>query len=112
MDGSREIAEWDWVVTKTWSRLHAPLDWDDPDEEMHVEDGRTVCGHSGLLLVPGVFTRMGAMRCKHCCRMTGMPPGRGSPKNDDACRPIAEQRIAALALGTQDAVDTSPPRRT
>jgi len=93
---SREIAEWDWVVTKTWNLLHAPLRWDDPEDNCYVEDGRTVCGRTSELFIPGVFTRMGAPRCKHCCRMTGMPHGIGSPKNDEACRPIAEQRLAAL----------------
>jgi hypothetical protein len=52
-------------------------------------------GLTGWLSIPGLFSRMGKERCKHCCRMTGMPQGTGSPKNDDACRPLVEQRIAA-----------------
>jgi hypothetical protein len=96
---SREVVEWDWVVAPTHHgrrRLHAPLRWDDPDYHAMVTDGRTVCGLTGQLHIPGVFTRMGAQRCRHCCRMTGMPPGQGSPKNDDACRPIAKLRVLAL----------------
>jgi hypothetical protein len=93
---SRTVAEWDWVVTKSYSRLHAPLDWDDPEYHACVDDGRTACGLSGWLSIPGIFTRMGAMRCRHCCRMTRMPPGKGSPKNDDACRPLVEQRVRQL----------------
>jgi hypothetical protein len=93
---SRIVVEWDRVVTTSYARLHAPSQWDDPDYWAFVEDGRTVCGYSGALRIPGLFTRMGAERCKRCCRMTGMPHGRGSPKNDDACRLLVRQHIAAL----------------
>ncbi len=92
---SRTVVEWDWVVTKSYSRLHAPLIWEDPEYHACVDDGQTVCGLTGWLSIPGFFSRMGKERCKHCCRMTGMPQGIGSPKNDDACRPLVEQRIAA-----------------
>jgi hypothetical protein len=95
---SREIAEWDWVVTRTWRVLHAPAVWDDPDENMSVQDGRTVCGVSGYLSIPGLFSRMGKPRCARCCKATGMPPGKGSPKNDDGCRPLVEERIGRLAV--------------
>jgi hypothetical protein len=97
MDGSRRTVEWSWVVTDAWDVLHAPDMWDPlDDDETSVPDGITACGLRGALHIPGVFTRMGAERCASCCEVTGMPPGKGSPKNDDACRPIAEQRIARL----------------
>lgn len=94
---SRRTAEWDWVVTSSYRRLHAPLEFDDPGYDGYDEAGRTLCGRTGHLSIPGVFTRMGAERCRHCCRMTGMPAGTGSPKNDAACRPIAETRVALLS---------------
>jgi hypothetical protein len=98
---SRVVVEWDWVVTRSYNKLHAPLKWDDPEYHACVDDGRTVCGLTNRrLYIPGIFTRMGAERCRHCCRMTGMPQGKGSPKNDDACRPLVEQRLRALRLPT------------
>lgn len=64
----RAEMEQDWVV---WSSV------------------RLSCGRlAGGVQIPGVFTRMGADRCKGCCRATGMPEGKGSPKNDKACRAI------------------------
>jgi hypothetical protein len=90
--GGREVAEWDWVVLPSWNRLHAPEEWDDPHEEMRDDRGKTVCGRRGPLSIPGVFSRMGLPRCRHCCRMTGMPQGVGSPRNDAACRPLVAQR--------------------
>ncbi len=95
---SRELAEWDWVVTRSWNRLHAPAEWDDPEGDGYDEEGATACGRRGWLSIPGLFTRMGAERCKHCCRMTGFPQGVGSPKNDKTLRPLVEQRIAALVM--------------
>jgi hypothetical protein len=48
---------------------------------------RLACGRVAEgLWIPGMFTRMGAERCKGCCRALGYPQGKGSPKNDDACR--------------------------
>lgn len=49
------------------------------------------CGRTAAVVtIPGLFTRMGALRCEGCCRATGMPQGKGSPKNDDACRQLLE----------------------
>ena len=90
--GSGGYAEWDWIVTGRWDKLHAPEDWDDPDYDAYDEHARTACGRTGWFSIPGVFTRMGAPRCKHCCRIRGYPNGDGSPKNDDACRPLVEAR--------------------
>lgn len=44
----------------------------------------------GQVFIPGAFTRMGAPRCPDCCKITDMPPGQGSPKNDPECRKILE----------------------
>ena len=44
--------------------------------------GKTACGRRGRLAMPGVFSRMGAPRCKRCCRMAGIPAGHGAPYND------------------------------
>lgn len=50
---------------------------------------RLACGEvAASAWIPGVFTRMGAERCKGCCRALGYPEGVGSPKNDQACRAL------------------------
>lgn len=95
---SRVVAEWDWTRTRAGQRLHAPLVWDDPAEDMYVSDGVTACRVSGELWIPGVLSRLGMPRCRRCCRLVGMPTGNGSPKNDDACRPLVERRLRSLGL--------------
>ncbi len=49
----------------------------------------TLCGRrTNGLSIPGFLTRMTAERCPKCCKLTGLPPGIGSPKNDNACRTV------------------------
>ena len=92
---TRAIAEWDWIIIGEGDALHAPRDWNDPDGNAYDEDAVTYCGRSGWGRIPGVFERAACKRCAHCCYITGMPEGKGSPKNDDACRPIARRRAEA-----------------
>jgi hypothetical protein len=89
------IGTYDWYVSKSWNRLHAVTEFTDEhkaDMEMEwavLSPVRLACGRTAASLwIPGMFSRMGAERCKGCCRATGMPAGKGSPKNDDACRAI------------------------
>jgi len=91
------IGRVDWFVAGLGRRLHAVRDdaWTDEHRtEMEQEwvvwsPVRLACGRVAVgVSIPGMFTRMGAERCKGCCRAMGMPAGRGSPKNDDACRAI------------------------
>lgn len=95
----RELGEWDWWVLPTWKRLHAAVEF--TYDDWPFGDGLTACGHRGRLGIPGLFTRMGAQRCSHCCDRLGFPRGIGSPKNDKACRPLARRRIKML--GRQNA---------
>jgi len=96
---SRRVVEWDWVVTaKSYGVLHCPTEWEDPEYHAYVDDGATACGLRGEFVIPGVFSRMGKERCKKCCKKVGFPPGKGSPKNDDSCRPLVEERLTRLGL--------------
>lgn len=45
--------------------------------------GRTVCGMSGEIRMPGIFNRMDGKRCVTCCKALGLPQGYGAPANDD-----------------------------
>lgn len=101
-DVSREVAEWDWITIGPGNVLHAPATWHDPDQDMHDTHATTECGITGWGHVPGLGARASAARCDRCCAHTGMPPGRGSPKNVDECRPIAAARIAALPATRQE----------
>ena len=89
------IGKMDWLVSKSWRKLHAVrnADWTDENRaDMAAEWGvsspvRLACGRTAAgVWVPGMFTRMGAQRCKGCCRATGLPEGKGSPKNSRDCR--------------------------
>lgn len=74
-----------WLVLPSWNRLHrvAEIAWDDDDDGMRQGVGTTMCGRTGFLVMPGIFSRMGLPRCAHCCRLTGVPTGDGAPYNDD-----------------------------
>jgi hypothetical protein len=90
----RELTRVDWVVSRSWNRLHHVDLTDDQlielEDETFVEGPlRLACGRlAASVSIPGPFTRMGADRCIGCCRATGLPQGVGSPKNDPACRQI------------------------
>ena len=91
------VAEWDWVYTGTRDgmRLHhlativnpvtADADWR--------ADGVSTCGLRKWWMIPGIFSRMGMPRCANCCARLGWPRGAGSPKNDEALRPLVEARL-------------------
>lgn len=79
-----------WLCTGHWDRLHAiPKAAFDPNDEDAVDaltdypgpEARAVCGHEGGWQMPGVFTRIGAPRCAHCCDQLGIPRGEGTPNN-------------------------------
>ena len=93
LEGSGEIAEWDWITSSRSEYLHAPEDWHDPEYGAYDEHARTACGNRGWYSIPGLFSRMGAERCRRCCKARGYPTGTGSPKNDDECRPLVELRL-------------------
>lgn len=87
-----DIAWADWFVTASYNRLHwADLTVEDladvPEYWSIQHPVRLACGQVAKSLhIPGIFTRMGAMRCVRCCDVQGLPHGKGSPKNDAACR--------------------------
>lgn len=56
--------------------------------------GETVCGIKARLHMPGVFSRMGAPRCRKCCKMIGIPPGAGIPFNNSEKNLTPEQQEA------------------
>ena len=97
-----ELGEWDWYYTMYGMVLHHAAEFDLADGETS-GDGVTSCGRKTFLMIPGIFSRMGLPRCKRCCAALGYPQGTGSPKNDDACRPLVEARLAnSLALSESD----------
>lgn len=92
----RSLAEWDWLITNRGNVLHHPHSGDPNPDVMGYHDVQFSCGRtSRWAWIPGVFTRMGAKRCDRCCDRLGYPRGKGSPKNDDACRPLVERRVKA-----------------
>lgn len=91
-----EFATWDWLITPGGSTLHALRAFDDPAEANALWGGwgRTACGrHDVWLMIPGYGDRMAMPRCLQCCRAKGWPPGKGSPKNDQALRPLVEAEL-------------------
>lgn len=73
-----------WLVLPSWNRLHrvAEIRWEDDDgEDGPRGSGHTVCGLGGDLAIPGIFSRLNLPRCKHCCRILGIPDGDGAPAN-------------------------------
>jgi len=78
---------WRWEQFATSAVLHRiamARMWYAQDGSLAVSmgvDGRTACGMSGRLFVPGVGSRLGAPRCRSCCRALGIPWGEGAPYN-------------------------------
>ena len=99
--GAWEILECDWAQTATGLLLHhvkslvSPIRFDDEG----LGRGTTTCGVRTTLNVPGLFSRMGELRCKKCCRKLGIPDGFGSPKNDIKLRPFLNERLERLKGG-------------
>jgi hypothetical protein len=77
------------MVLDSWNCLHriSEIEWEDEDEISG--DGISVCGQRGRYCIPGMFSRMGLRRCKHCCRALEIPDGEGAPANDETL-PYAE----------------------
>lgn len=99
----REIGEWDWYSPfrgfgRGRGQLHliVSADWGQSEHDWFVEQGTTACGRTTGASIAGMFSRMGATRCPKCCTAVGYPRGVGSPKNDEAVRPLTEQRLAYL----------------
>jgi hypothetical protein len=53
-------------------------------------NGRTVCGRTGYLSMPGFVSRMGLPRCAYCCSRLGIPRGDGHPYNAGILEPGCE----------------------
>lgn len=71
-----------WCVTKSWNRLHRVVSGTlKRDDFVGFRFGKTACGLTGDLQMPGVLSRMGLERCAKCCKAAGIPKGRGAPFN-------------------------------
>ncbi len=80
-----------WLTTiLSWRCLHAiPAAAIDPADEEAVEELceapgpllRAVCGTTAHMTLPGVISRFSLPRCASCCRVLGIPGGRGTPVN-------------------------------
>lgn len=83
------FAEVDWLNTATGDRLHSPAGGTFNADYWALDEVEFACGRKvERAWIPGVFTRMGALRCVDCCRATNLPHGIGSPKNDAECRTL------------------------
>lgn len=73
-----------WLVLPAWGVLHrvSAIEWSADHDETQGQ-GVTCCGRSGVLAMPGVFSRIGLPRCKRCCKVAGVPEGNGAPFNHD-----------------------------
>lgn len=103
---STERWRWRWMYTPrcgTDGKLHrivwvihvAHGGWEDRYEELLPNEfpqpwdedfvgviGKTACGLLGEFHMPGILSRMARPRCRHCCRVVGIPPGEGAPFNE------------------------------
>jgi len=71
-----------WLVFESWDVLHriSQIEWNHAWNQFG-GDGVTVCGEKGYLQIPQVFSRHFLNRCEDCCRLLGLPKGRGTPYN-------------------------------
>ncbi|MFF9215588.1 hypothetical protein [Streptomyces viridosporus] len=79
-----------WLVAGKWRRLHAvpasaistdvmreAIDWDLPLIR------HAACALRRCWWMPGIASRFGLRRCTACCRALGIPPGHGTPANEN-----------------------------
>ncbi len=87
-------AKYDWFITGRAEALHyARLS---PEQIAEIQATGLVRGYCKLycgirvrgLTLPGVLSRLGAPRCRRCCKMFKFPFGIGSPRNDAECRKL------------------------
>jgi hypothetical protein len=94
-DDFREIARYDWLVSKTGQQLHSAGRYTfDPNwmaAEVTFACGRT----TDMAFIPGMGDRLSAPRCDGCCDATGFPRGVGSPKNNNECRRMLGLEVAS-----------------
>lgn len=88
-----DLVEMDWLQHDGEGLLHhAALNstqQHDMEWESRCADVTLTCGAMvEAAWIPGPSSRMGDMRCNKCCDVVGIPRGKGSPKNDPACRII------------------------
>lgn len=93
LDEVLAVGRLNWLETRHGRVLHSAREWTAGLLEELADGGhspgpvRLACGQvARAVWIPGVFTRLGAPRCARCCKATGLPPGKGSPNNDPACR--------------------------
>lgn len=93
----RVLGEWDWWYSQTATVLHSASVECEPGFYAQ-GNGVTACGRKLWLMIPGFLSRMSLPRCQRCCRALEYPPGIGSPKNDNRCRPLVKKRLAERRL--------------
>lgn len=79
-----------WLCCGKWERLHAipanaitpqrMRDAIDTNEPLH---HRAACGLQSGWWMPGIGSRLGLRRCIPCCRTISIPPGNGTPANEN-----------------------------
>lgn len=63
--------------------------WDGPGAWEHGH-GSALCGRTGVVVVPGILSRLGAPRCPACCAAAGVNVYFGHPRNERAPAPNHE----------------------
>lgn len=79
-----------WLVSGKERRLHAIRGHELTAERVRaaIDDCRpigirAVCGLRRRWWMPGLFSRLGRRRCTPCCRALDIPPGYGTPTNEN-----------------------------
>lgn len=78
-----------WLVSGKERRLHAIRGYELTVRQMRtsIDEAkpvaiRAVCGLRRGWWMPGLFSRFGRRRCVPCCHSLGIPPGYGTPANE------------------------------
>jgi hypothetical protein len=92
VEEARTLIAYDWLSPKHGRLLHFA---DLTEEQLaNIWDYRAILFNVALacnrkakwLSIPGISARIAFARCPRCCKVKGYPEGKGSPKNDTACR--------------------------
>lgn len=79
-----------WLTCGKWRRLHAipgdrirPAAMRDAIDDNEPVPARAACRIRRRWWMPGLFSRLGRRRCTACCQALGIPPGYGTPANEE-----------------------------
>lgn len=86
--------QWLYTEADDYDALHycdAVESWDFLDTDYSRPKFTAACGLHARFEAPGMFARIGRLRCESCCAAVGITSGNGCPRNDESVRHVRQR---------------------